>query len=526
MVNLSNTEGVGNRRGYGEKNMNKYVLWSYPWQEKNIRQKLEVFYPDVVIEGLYSGRQNGSDGCMTREELESLYRGGDVDGVIVSSTLAGRFPGTTISDMLDELSLIGIKKVFIIPATLLLMPLEEIRDGGMGKDFLLRPEDFSEPLVIKFLASEGCNLNCAGCTHFSPLIQNPHLLTPEELMRDLTQLKKVFRYIRSIEFLGGEPLLNENISELTNIARSMFPYSYIAILTNGTLIPRMTAEQLQAVQRNNVKMVISRYKPTDAIADDIEYTLEKWNIPYDITEKIEYFRLQYNTEGNRGAKENYEKCPDHLCHTIRNGKLGGCYYATMAKYANEGFGMNIPYEDSLYDIYEPKWTGPELFWRMNRPTRLCAYCNSVVSSPVMPWHVTRRGSEDEGDWFYNDPVKPDETDITTSAGVRTLHCAFYGGGGLCRWIIRAWVQDGVRPKCVIDRNASEKFSDINGIPVILPSRISEFDDKMAYVISCHDHEGVNEVLEHYGISKQRIFDGRNRTGSYVESMLAKIDRDE
>ncbi len=489
----------------GELKMRKYILWSDPGHRENICKKINAFYPDIEI----------VDCASDAGSVKKLYRSSKAGGVILSSALSGRFPGTTLSEMLDELLNAEINDVFLIPVTLLNTPLQVMKDNDLGGDFLERSDKFSEPIVIKFMTSDGCNLNCAGCTHFSPLISKPHMLTPDEVLRDCAQLKKVFRYVRSIEFLGGEPFINQDIPGLINAARGIFPYSHVAILTNGILIPELNDKTLSSIRDNNVKVVISRYLPTDKRAYAIEEVLNKWNIRYDISEKIEYFRMQYNTRGDKDAQQNFKECPDHLCHTIKDGKLGGCYYATMGNIGNEYFGVSIPYEEALYDIYDPKWTGSELFWKLNKATGLCAYCNSVVGSPMMPWHVSSRGKEMVEEWFYDDiaPVKDE---------IQTLHCAFYGGGSVCRWVLRAWAQRGFRPECIIDKRAADDFCELNGIPVIPPDKIKEFDEDMVYVISCHEQEGVKEILRGFDIQSERVFDGRDQDEDHMAHMLSMI----
>ena len=155
----------------------RYVLWSSLGDEKKILQKQEAFYPDIEIVGCASAFK----------DVKTLYNAEKANGVILSTILAGRFPGSTISEMLDKLGDEGIKDILLIPVTLLNMPIERIVDENLEKDFMEKPSDFSEPIVIKFLAADGCNLNCAGCSHFSPLIDKPHMLTPDEVVKECRQ---------------------------------------------------------------------------------------------------------------------------------------------------------------------------------------------------------------------------------------------------------------------------------------------------------------------------------------------------
>lgn len=60
---------------------------------------------------------------------------------------------------------------------------------------------------IELHISDKCNLNCRGCTHFSPLFDDVGAVL-ENKMADIKQLKKIFSDILRIDVLGGEPLLN------------------------------------------------------------------------------------------------------------------------------------------------------------------------------------------------------------------------------------------------------------------------------------------------------------------------------
>ena len=56
-----------------------------------------------------------------------------------------------------------------------------------------------------------CNLNCAGCTHFSP-IADRYIYPLDKFEKNMNQLSKITNHnIKLINIAGGEPLLNKNI---------------------------------------------------------------------------------------------------------------------------------------------------------------------------------------------------------------------------------------------------------------------------------------------------------------------------
>jgi MoaA/NifB/PqqE/SkfB family radical SAM enzyme len=66
-----------------------------------------------------------------------------------------------------------------------------------------------------------CNLNCKGCSHFSPIADE--LFTDiGEFTRDLQQLRRLVSNIEVIRLMGGEPLLHPNITDFIRSTKFFF----------------------------------------------------------------------------------------------------------------------------------------------------------------------------------------------------------------------------------------------------------------------------------------------------------------
>lgn len=95
---------------------------------------------------------------------------------------------------------------------------------------------------IEFHISDHCNLNCAYCTHFSPLAET-YFYELEGFKKDIIQLSKLTDfYIKDIRILGGEPLLNKRCSEYLAFTRKFFPTSKISLVTNGLLLQQQNMD--------------------------------------------------------------------------------------------------------------------------------------------------------------------------------------------------------------------------------------------------------------------------------------------
>lgn len=330
-------------------------------------------------------------------ELADYYRRGLIDGVLLSGEFAHFTIGNRISERYDLLKKNGINNVYGIPATLVWTPIDQLSDADINN--IMTPiEGWTEPEDIKLLIHEGCNLKCSGCSHFASINAKPHRMTYDEYCRDLRRVKEIFGYVKTIQLLGGEPLLNRDIDRMIIEARRIFPYSGLAVITNGLLLNDCSDELLDIFFRGKVVLLISVYKPTLVILDDIEKRLKKHNVYYEKFYMKDTFRIQYNLNGVSDADEVYERCYDRICHTITRGRLGGCYFATTVQFANECWNLNIP-DEYTYDIYDRNIDGVELYKAMSRATPLCSYCNGTANDvPMTTWKVVE-DPPNINDWF-------------------------------------------------------------------------------------------------------------------------------
>ena len=86
--------------------------------------------------------------------------------------------------------------------------------------------------------TDHCNLNCKGCTHFSPLSEEFYL-NIDNFRTDLARLAALTgAQLGQIFLLGGEPLLHPHLTDFFPIARDLFPNTQIIIITNGILLPQ------------------------------------------------------------------------------------------------------------------------------------------------------------------------------------------------------------------------------------------------------------------------------------------------
>lgn len=123
---------------------------------------------------------------------------------------------------------------------------------------------FRYPLTLDIHVCEHCNLNCKGCNHYSPLAQ-PSFCDLDSLKQNLNILKVrgLNNLIKSIYLVGGEPLLNPEITEIFRITRAFFPKSIIKVVTNGICLSRnsqpMPETFWEACRKYDISFDVSKY---------------------------------------------------------------------------------------------------------------------------------------------------------------------------------------------------------------------------------------------------------------------------
>ena len=239
------------------------VLLCTRYDGENIKKKLEV-----ITKGRIVVRKVFFDNILSLEDLVKEIKDENIAYGIIAANVTGLQDNNNIWKYIDLFMKAKIKKIRLIPSELvkkdyLLFSLDEI------SDFLTPVKKWRELPVAKILLSESCNLNCSGCTHFIPLSPSKHNITLNEYRRYLLRLKKVFGYIKEINLLGGEPLLNKELAQIITTTKELLPYTDISIISNGILVTSMPKELTDIMKANNVFFLLTLYKPLVNKIDEV-----------------------------------------------------------------------------------------------------------------------------------------------------------------------------------------------------------------------------------------------------------------
>lgn len=241
------------------------------------------------------------------------------------------------------------------------------------------------PLVEVHLADH-CNLNCRGCSHFSPIAAD-RFIDLDRFNADLTRLSKLFCSIGTIRLMGGEPLLFPGVTDAIALSRKHFPHSDVRVVTNGILLLTIGEHFWQACNEHEVNIDLSQY-PISLDIDRILKLADEHSVYVEPHVTNEFYAF-INPNGDSDPREAMNKCRMWFnCPYLLEGKLYVCCIPATVHHYNEKYGASIPVGGAI-DIYDDALTGREILTLLDQPVPACSYC---VAGEQLPhkWAASRR----------------------------------------------------------------------------------------------------------------------------------------
>ena len=263
------------------------------------------------------------------------------------------------------------------------------------------------PMTFEIHIADGCNLNCKGCYHFSPLAPKDAIYDLDEFRRDLARMYELFgANIGWVHLLGGEPLLNNNVIDYMRVARECLGNAEISIITNGIRLMNMSDEFFESVKKYNILIDITRY-PIAIDYDKVEeYALSKGCRVRIFGDKGGDFGMRnasLDKNNTRSAKYNFLRCrTGGICNSLHHGKIYYCSIPAYVCFFNEYFGENYDASQDGIDIYTH--TTREVVDFLRKPHNFCKYCNlEYKKSHKVKWDFS---AKDKGEWTVPCDAKP------------------------------------------------------------------------------------------------------------------------
>ena len=239
--------------------------------------------------------------------------------------------------------------------------------------------------------ADQCNLNCAGCSHFSGLAQ-PKLKDLNEFINEMTQLSKLTNQeIGTIRIMGGEPLLNPQFVDFCLETRKLFPYSQIVLVSNGILVGQISDEDVEKLNKAGIELCLSDY----GLRLDFE-KIKRFQVAY-MHSKTSMYNICLDLNGEQNKITSFKNCDLVQGHWyfFKDGRLYQCCIMANIDYFCSYFYQNIDYEidDISIDIYTHTLEEIEEF--LQTPHNVCRYCDTIRRHhSYHPFSVSKRVIEE------------------------------------------------------------------------------------------------------------------------------------
>lgn len=236
-----------------------------------------------------------------------------------------------------------------------------------------------------------CNMNCRRCLHFSPLAE-PWFADLESFAKDFERLSQLFKSIRTIRLMGGEPLLHSSVEKFFPVVRTAFPSSRIYLVTNGLLLAKQGNEFWEACRKNGIDIDFTVYPPMQSALESLRELCNTEGVVLRETPS-DTFCVMMNYKGDSPRQSTFSACRNlFYCPLLKGGRIYGCAPSAFVQDFNERFGRNVP-EASGVSIFDKSITGRKILRLLNRSMVMCCYCTADRASA--PWSS---GKPQEMDW--------------------------------------------------------------------------------------------------------------------------------
>jgi len=246
------------------------------------------------------------------------------------------------------------------------------------------------PLRLEFILSDYCNLNCRGCTHYSPLARK-EFISLEKVSQVMEHLGQVCGGgVESAYLMGGETLLYPDLTGAMEALRRSFPTQKLYIFTNGLLLPKMDDDFWRACRRYGFILAITRY-PIKFDYDSVIALCASKGVETvifgDRTKAGSFFRFSLDPAGRQNARIAHFKCYNRGCVSVLGDYVYPCSISACVGHLNDATGTSFEHltGDSLY--YRNVGSAADIRRLRDRPVPFCRYCRQPQ---VVPYGPSRR----------------------------------------------------------------------------------------------------------------------------------------
>lgn len=257
------------------------------------------------------------------------------------------------------------------------------------------------PCNLEIHLADHCNLNCAGCSHYSPLAEHA-FCDIGQLMESLSKLSAYAKAFRTIRLLGGEPLLNPNVSDITKVIREYFPHNEVEVVTNGILLRNSHSGHIdesfwECCRINNIVIGVTVY-PVGVDYDALKRMCKEKGIQFHIygdRTVRSCFEVYALSPDRNGCILNYYRCHEMDFLQLVGSRIYSCPQCAYVGVLNKAFGYDFGHRKGDYlevDDIDSRWSIRR--FRL-RAKPFCKYC--IFPRRKVDWQLSKRSADE---WVY------------------------------------------------------------------------------------------------------------------------------
>lgn len=233
------------------------------------------------------------------------------------------------------------------------------------------------PLRLEFVVTDHCNLNCKGCTHYSPLAPSEYqpLVQLEENMAHLARV--CGPRLDSAYLIGGETLLYPSLEPAMEAMRRCFPEQKLYIFTNGISLPKMPASFWETARRTRFILAITRYPikfDYDAAIELCRSNGVDYSVFADRNMENSFFRFALDPHKKQNRFVSHLKCYNRGCLSVIGDRLYPCSISGCVGHLNKAFGTEFKHCQGDYLIVPEIESVKQILRLRDNPVPFCSYC--------------------------------------------------------------------------------------------------------------------------------------------------------